>query len=136
MYCRFSSHIVPANWAFCLTNGPGNDYIGFYTLGSVLQLNGNDAGGVSCTVTGPAITAGTVYSAASRIKLNDCNLSVDGAAVGVADIGVTVATPLVYGCFSSDSSNAAAVQSYRIQKLMIVPRGWSDAQLVTQSAVT
>jgi len=47
-----------------------------------------------------------------------------------------VATPLVYGVFGSNSSNAVTTQSYRIQKVMIAPRGWSNAELVTQSAVT
>jgi hypothetical protein len=135
MYCRFSAHLATAgHWAFCFTNGPGNDYIGFQAAGAgTLNLTGADAGGTPCAITGPALTANVSRSAAARIKLNDCAMSVDGGAVGT-DTAVTVATPLVYGCFASDSSNGLPPSNYRIQKLVVVPRGWDNATLILKSA--
>jgi hypothetical protein len=134
IYCRFSAFIpTTGHWAVCLTNGPGSDYVGFQANTSTLRLTGVDAGGTPCNITGPALAAETFYSGAARIRLNDSAMSVDGAAVGT-DVAVTVPTPLAYCCFGSDSSTAVSPSSFRIQKLVIVPRGWSNTELVTKAA--
>jgi hypothetical protein len=114
-----------------LTDGTANEFEGFQA-NTTARLGVTDNGSAVGAITGPSLTADTFASAAARIKLNDCSMSVAGGAVGT-DTTVTLPT-VTEARFGGTGNNVAATGQFRIQKLVIVPRSWTDTELALRSA--
>ena len=71
-------------------------------------------------------------SVAARFKLNDCAMSTNGAAVGT-DTTVTMPT-VTETRYGTTGTNSDPAQMYRMEKLVIVPRAWSNVELQAWSA--
>jgi hypothetical protein len=132
IYCRFSTPLITnAKHAMVVTDGTANEYAGFLanTTARLAVLDGGVAVGA---IVGPTLVANTAASAAARIKLNDCAMSVAG---GAAAFDTSVTLPTVTEVrFGGTGNNTASTGSFYIEKLMMVPRGWSDVEIVAKSA--
>jgi hypothetical protein len=133
IYCRFSTPVIAnAKHAVAVTDGTVNEYAGFLanTTARLAVLDGGVAVGA---IVGPTLVANTAVSAAARIKLNDCAMSVGG---GAAAFDTTVTLPTVTEVrFGGTGNNVASTGSFYIEKLAIInARGWTDAELVGKSA--
>jgi len=132
IYCRFSaSNVANARYAVALTDGTVNEFEGF-SAQTTARLGVTDGGTAVGAITGPTLTADVFASAAARIKLNDCSMSVAGGAVGT-DTTVTLPT-VTEARFGGTGNNVASTGQFRIQKLVIVPRAWNDTELLGKSA--
>jgi len=134
VYCRFSTNNVATGagkYAVALTDGTLNEFEGFWVL-TTGRLNVTDGGTAVGAIVGPTLTADTLASMAARIKLNDCSMSVAGGAVG-ADTTVTLPT-VTEVRFGGTGNNVASTGQFRITKLVIVPRAWTDTELPLKSA--
>lgn len=137
MYCRFAvpNPTVNAVAPMALTDGTANEQSKFLTAtATTMRLNVIDGGVVQALIVGGAVSANSLYSAAGRVKLNDCALSTNGAAV-VIDNTATLPT-VTEVRFGGSGANTAASNVMRIAKLGIVPRAWSDAELLAASVRT
>jgi hypothetical protein len=135
IYCRFStSNTSPSGgkYAVALTDGTLNEFEGIQAITATARLGVTDGGVAVGAITGPAITADTFVSAAARFKLNDASMSVAGGAVGT-DTTVTLPT-VTEARFGGTGNNVASTGPFRITKLVIVPRAWTDTELPLKSA--
>lgn len=135
LYVRFATPTPAsnANAAVALTDGTANEQAKFAINAVALRLVIIDGGSTLANIVGSTVAGNTFMSAAGRVKLNDCALSTNGAAVGT-DTAVTLPT-VTEVRFGGTGANGAAINSWRIAKLVIVTdRGWNDATLVTKSA--
>ena len=134
IYCRYSAPIINSTrFAAVLTDGSANEFVGFRvnTTQTALQMNDGGAVQVNANV-GGSLVANVFGSAAARIKLNDTAFSGDGAAATV-DTACTLPT-VTEVRFGNGGNNVAALAEFRIQKLVIVPRAWNNAELAAKSA--
>jgi hypothetical protein len=133
IYCRFSTNnvVTATRHAVVLTDGTSNEYEGFL-VNTTGRLNVVDGGSAVGAIVGPTLTADTLASMAARIKLNDCSMSVAGGAVA-ADTTVTLPT-VTEARFGGIGNNVASTWQFRITKLVIVPRAWTDTELPLKSA--
>jgi len=132
IYERFSTPVITnARYAVALTEGVGNELAGF-VANTTARLSLVDGGSAVGAIVGPTLVANTAASAAARIKLNDLAMSVAGGAAAF-DTTATLPTPTEVR-FGNIGSNAVATASFYVEKLAIVPRGWSNAELATKSA--
>jgi hypothetical protein len=134
IYCRFSTNNVATGagkYAVALTDGTLNEFDGFWVLNTA-RLGVTDGGTAVGAIVGPTLTADTLASMAARIKLNDCSMSVAGGAVG-ADTTVTLPT-VTEVRFGGTGNNVSSTWQFRITKLVIVPRAWTDTELPLKSA--
>jgi hypothetical protein len=133
IYARFSTpNIANGKYAVALTDGTANEIAGF-VANTTARLAVVDGGVAVGAIIGPTLVANTAASAAARIKLNDCAMSVGG---GAAAFDTTVTLPTVTEVrFGGTGNNVASTASFYIEKLMILPRGLSDAELAAKSAL-
>ena len=115
-----------------ITDGTANEQSKFSITAGALRAIVVDGGTSVGIMAGQALVADTLASAAARFKLNDCAYSMNGTAV-VADTAVTLPT-VTEVRFANTGSNAAAQDVVTVAKLVIVPRAWSDVELVAKSA--
>jgi hypothetical protein len=135
LYCRFAipNPSAAGQSAVALTDGTTNEQTKFLMNTSTCRLTVIDGGSGVGSITGSTVIANTLFSAAARIKLNDCAQSTNGAAVGT-DTSVTLPT-VTEVRFANAGTNGVATNIFRITKLVVVTdRGWNDATLVTKSA--
>jgi hypothetical protein len=134
LYVRFAVPTTTglAQSPVALTDGTANEQSKFTFSAGTLRLTVVDGGSTLATIVGSAPVANTLFSAAGRFKLNDCAQSHNGGAV-TADTAVTLPT-VTETRFGGVGTNAAAQNVFRITKLVIVPRAWSDMELVARSA--
>jgi hypothetical protein len=132
IYVRFSTPLITnAKHAVAVTDGTLNEFAGF-AANTTARLAVVDGGVAVGAITGPTLVANTPASAAGRFQLNNCGMSVAG---GAAALDTTVTLPTVTEVrFGGVGNNVASTGSFYIEKLAIVPRAWSDAELVAKSA--
>ena len=132
IYVRFSTPLpTGGRRVACVGDGTANEHAGFL-VNTTVQLAVTDGGSAVGSIVGPAVTAFVPLSAAARFKLNDLAMSVNGAAAGT---DVTATLPAVTSMFHSvTGASGAASQYFRIEKLVIVPRAWSNVELQAWSA--
>jgi len=131
IYVRFSTpNIASGKHVVVVTDGTLNEFAGFAT-NTTARLAVVDNTVAVGAITGSAITANTPISVAGRFKLNDCAMSVSGAAVGT---DVTVTMPTVTEVrFGGTGNNVASTGTFYIEKLVIVTPSWNDATLQTKA---
>jgi hypothetical protein len=122
-------NIANARHVFTLTNGTATEYLGFRTDTS-LRIAVLDGTLLANLIGGPLV-ANTPVWAASRIKLNDVAISVNGGAV-VVDTAVTLPTvdQVRFG-----GNNAAALAIFSLYEMIIVPGAMTDAELRAQTSI-
>ncbi len=132
LYMRFAAPLPSSGrYVYAVTDGTASEFAGINNNPTVncVVTDGGSAVGV---MLGPTLVANTFTSAAARLKLNDCAISVAGAAV-VTDTSVTLPT-VTEVRFGGTGNNAASLAAYRLQKMVIVPRGWDNTTLALKSA--
>ena len=135
MYVRFAvaTPALLSQAAVALTDGTANEQSKLAFSSNTFRLQVLDGGTFTGSVTGPAVVANTLTSAAARIKLNDFALSVNGGAVGT-DVAGTLPT-VTETRFGGIGTNVATSNVFRLNKLVIVTdRGWNDATLIAKGA--
>jgi hypothetical protein len=133
--CRFSTPIPTANrYAVVVTDGTLNEFHGFVANNTVRWVL-NDVGGTPGfgLIIGPTLVANASTGVAVRAKPNACSMSVNGGAV---DNSNNATLPTVTEVrFAGTGNNAAATATFYIESLTIVPRAWSDSELVSRGAI-
>jgi hypothetical protein len=135
MYVRFTVPVAASALSspIALTDGTTQEQSKFVGVTGAIRLNVIDAGVAAGSIVGSAMIANVPYSAAARIKLNDCSMSTQGAAA-VVDTSVTLPT-VTEVRFGGPGTNAGAGMILRITKFAIITdRGWSDSELRVKSA--
>jgi hypothetical protein len=133
-YVRFSMQVVAggSRFPFVVTDGSSNNFAGIFDTSSSVRLQVTNGGSTLGAITGPALIANTMTSAAARFATNDCALSVSGGAVGTDTV---VALPTVDRVATGTSGNTASASfQFYIEKMVIVSRAWNDATLISKSS--
>jgi hypothetical protein len=123
--------IASGQYIFSLNNGTSDELAAFNVSTTTRLIVNDNAAGVGL-ITGPTLVANTPTSVAGRFKLNDCAMSVGGAAVGT-DVVVTMPTPTAVR-FANGGATVGSTTVANIEKVAIVMPAWNDATLVTKSA--
>jgi len=88
------------------------------------------SGGANLIIGAP--TVNTTFKVAARCSLNDYHAALNGVLSGVPDTTVTMPVGPVTMYLGSDSG--ASRGNWKISKVMIVPRDWTNAELQTKTA--
>jgi hypothetical protein len=132
IYVRFQTPVPNSGqYIFSLNNGTSDELAAFNVSTTTRLIVNDNAAGVGL-ITGPTLVANTPTSVAGRFKLNDCAMSVGGAAVGT-DVVVTMPTPTAVR-FANAGTTVGSTTVANIEKVAIVMPAWNDATLVTKSA--
>jgi hypothetical protein len=133
LYAWYSTAAINSSrFAAVLTDGTVNELAGFRS-GASVTFNVADGAVTqfSSASVAPAV-ANVFLKAAMRVKANDFAGSADGAAV-LTDATGTLPTVTEIR-FGGTGSNGSTITPVNIKHLVIVPRGWSNAELVTRTA--
>jgi hypothetical protein len=135
IYSRYSStnnNAVVSS--FSITDGTTANYSGLRVMAGVTRLYVVTAGVnvVSINVGSYPSSGAPVHAGAGRLKQNDFAASLNGGAVGTDVVGdlPTGVSKVVFG----SNAGATANSVWHVEKMVIVPRAWDDATLITKSA--
>lgn len=107
-----------------------NNRIQSYMASGNTIMSNVQAGSQDVSSTVAAVTAGSEYRLAISFKANDFAASQNGAAV-VTDTSATLTTGYTALQFGTD--NGTSIGNIIIKQFVVLPREWSDAELVTRS---
>ena len=131
MYGRMTSP-ASANFRIIIaSDGTGGEYAAFSSSVPTMTWTIRDGNVQQAGITNGTVTANTPIAAAGRVKVNDFAVSVGGAAATFDTAGtVPTVTQIQFG----NNGTGVTLATEYIEKLAIVPRAWSDAELQTKSA--
>jgi len=119
------------NYVFGVSTGTNQDYASIYNNGGTDTVRVVDGGAVQASLAVGA--TGTVKtSIAARIEANSFSGSKDGAAVQT-DASGTIPGSETTVQLGGRGSSADATEPLSISSVVIVPRGWTDAELIAKT---
>ena len=131
-YVQFSVPVAgSARYAITLHSVAGTDWVGIRDSGNTALIVQTPAGN-QASLGGAVVVANVVHKDAVRIKLNDFAMSSNGGVVVTDTLGAMPAVTNVGG-FGSAQAGGGALATFHIQQLVIVSRGWNDAELVMEA---
>jgi hypothetical protein len=135
LYSRWqASDTNSGRFAWCVTDNQGapNDFAGFFAQIALGRFQIGDQTASQASIAAGALVANTTVAMAGRVKANNFAASMNGAAVVSDTVGTQ---PTVTHCrFGNTGGSSSASAQFYVEKMAIICRGLTDAELVTKAA--
>lgn len=132
MMADFSSaSVADGRYIMTLSDGTVGDFSGLRSNSSQGQLGVVDGSSTQASISAGTLTNNVRCKIAGRVTANNFAVSTDASAVAT-DVSGTMPTVNILNLGQADTSGQLGVK--KLHRLVIVPRGWTDAELQTRTA--